>query len=171
MTGGALTPLTKEQVATLKSTFRLINAHQLGSLFYKKLFQQHPHLRSLFPADMGVQITKIISVIELIVFSFEEKSFDKFLLQDSLLIPLRNLGIKHAKKGVANEHYPIVNKLLLETIQEVGGSKINDEVMKTWTLALGHLTFAMLNDSIKESGESKTSDDPLSWIKKIIKRN
>jgi len=171
MTGGALTPLTGEQVATLKTTFRLLNTHQLGSLFYQKLFQQHPHLRSMFPEDMGIQIAKIISVIELTVFSFEEKSFDKFLLQDSLLVPLRDLGIKHSKKGIVNEQYPIVNKILLDSIREAGGNHINDEVMNAWTLALGHLTFAMLNESVTVPGANKISGDPISWIKKLIKRD
>jgi hemoglobin-like flavoprotein len=141
--------LSARQVQLLKSSFRAMDGSAYSDYFYKRLFESHPQLRALFPVDIADLKTKLMSVFELMVFSFEEKKLDEFALQDSLLVPLRNLGRMHEEKGVIPAHYPIANGLMLEALQYTMGKSHTEEIRQAWQLALTQITAAMLNTSIK----------------------
>jgi len=162
--------LTANQVSLLKHTFRALNTQQLGNRFYEKLFQQYPELRPMFSANLDDQITKIISVLELVIYSFEEKSANQYGLQESLLIPLYDLGKKHVQKGVMQSHYPIVNSVLLDSLAEELGTMLTEEGIAAWKLALDHLSFAMINPSLKPPSQiSRSLRDSFLFIKKLIR--
>jgi len=170
-----LAPLTKQQVALLKKSFRQLDSSRVASVFYAKLFERHPEVKPLFPTDMADLSSKLMSVFELVVFSFEEKTDNQFTLQESVIMPLRQLGRKHDEKGIEPRHYELANALLLEAMQETGPSFFTDDVVTVWKLALNQLTFAMLNKSItpstqveKESGLSLR--DTFSYIRKRLLR-
>jgi hemoglobin-like flavoprotein len=146
MTDAGLPPLTAEQVGQLKKTFRSIDTDRLAMRFYTSLFVRYPQLKSLFPSDLTELSTKIVSVFELIVFSFHPKEAGLYYLQHDVLLPLKSLGQLHAKKGVENKHYPLVNEMLLQSIREESAN-FDDQTELAWKLALNHLTVAMLNDS------------------------
>jgi hemoglobin-like flavoprotein len=141
-----LQPLTVEQVALLKHTFRVIDTDRLAMRFYTSLFVRHPEVRHLFPDDLTVLSTKIVSVFELVVHSFKERSNGEFLLQPEVIRPLRALGELHSQKGVINEYYGFVNDLLLKCIHEELPHDFSAETEIAWKLALNHLTVAMLSD-------------------------
>src|SRR5690348_17027746 len=101
-----LQPLTADQVALLKKTFRMMDVDRLAMRFYSGLFVKHPEVKPLFPDDLTVLSTKIVSVFELVIFSFRESSPGEFTLQQELLRPLRTLGELHSKKGVIDKYYP-----------------------------------------------------------------
>lgn len=144
-------PLTKDQVAILKKTFRLMNTDNMATRFYNHLFTRHPEVRSMFPQDMTEQRTKLISVFELVVFSFVEREPDRFFIQEEIIAPLRMLGKKHTEKGVQKIHYPIANDLLLRSIKEEAGYVFPAEAQEAWALALQHITTAMLTGTKKTS--------------------
>lgn len=158
MQSSPITFLTQHQVRLLERSFKALNADDYATLFYQKLFWQYPHLRSLFPVNLTDQKEKLMSVIELIVHSFDEKTPGKFALQESLILPLRHLGIKHEEKGVAPEHYPIANGLMLEIFALTLGDLYSDEIREAWQLALQHVTSAMLDNKIDiETPENQTA--------------
>jgi hypothetical protein len=95
-----------------------------------------------------------MSVFELVIYSFEEKQRGQFALQDSVLLPLRHLGILHENKGVAPAHYEVVNLLVLEGLQHSFGNEFTPEIKTAWSLALGHLSAAMLNKKLKPTDKS-----------------
>lgn len=142
-----LQPLTADQVALLKKTFRLMDVDRLAMRFYSGLFVKHPEVKSLFPDDLTVLSTKIVSVFELVVFSFRESSPNQFTLQEELLRPLRTLGELHSKKGVIDKYYPWVNELLLKSMHEECPGDFTPAAELAWKLALNHLTFAMLTNT------------------------
>jgi hemoglobin-like flavoprotein len=163
--------LTAKQVLLLKTSFRAMNASVYSDHFYKRLFELHPQLRALFPTDMAEQKAKLMSVFELIVYSFEEKKLNEFTLQDSLLVPLRNLGRKHEEKGVIQAHYPIANELMLETLQYALGKEYSEEIRQAWKLALAQITAAMLNNSVKtEQSGMETGDNWRDVFKNILQK-
>jgi hemoglobin-like flavoprotein len=170
MSKGKLKPLTKEQILILKKTFRLLDTDQLAKRFYAVLFTRYPEVRSLFTDDMNVQATKLISVFELVIFSFEERKPNQFFLQEQLMTPLRTLGKLHIEKGVANAHYPIANEILLESIKAEAGYVFSAEAEEAWKLALNHLSTAMLCNEI--ASETKTSPstlrDSFNYIKSLL---
>lgn len=141
--------LTASQVQLLKKSFRQLDAQAYSDYFYDTLFARHPEVRALFPADISELKTKLMSVFELVIFSFEEKQNGQYALQDALIVPLRHLGKTHEEKGVLPAHYSIANGLILETLAHIVGTRHTDEVKQAWQLALAHLTSAMLNDSVK----------------------
>lgn len=157
--------LTEQQVRLLKRSFRLMDPHKVTTRFYSKLFEQHPEIKTLF-SDTNELMEKLMSVLELVVFSFDEKTNGMFGLEDSLIVPLRHLGKKHEDKGVRPEHYPIANSLLLQSIEEELGTKQFAEVKGVWQNALEHLTAAMLNTSVDSSLNSRLPE--VSFFKHII---
>jgi hemoglobin-like flavoprotein len=169
MAAEKLRPLTWDQVAILKKTFRSLNTDRVASRFYSSLFEQHPEVQSLFPKDTSDLATKLISVFELIVFSFEERKPNQFYLQASIMVPLRSLGKKHEEKGVQNHHYPIANQLLLEAIRKEAGYVLPKEVEDAWKLALAHLTSAMLNEEVEDEIPRNTMRDTFNYIKALFK--
>jgi hemoglobin-like flavoprotein len=138
-------PLSSIQIELLKKTFRALDTDSLSKRFYTKLFIKHPEVRPLFPTDLTELSTKLISVFELVIFSFHEQSPNKFLLQKDVLIPLRTLGKKHMDKGVDNFYYPIANEILINSIKEEAGHLFSPEAEAAWKLAFHHITTAMLS--------------------------
>lgn len=141
--------LSQGQVTILKKSFRELQPEQFTSHFYFLLFETCPELKPLFVHDMTDQKIKFMSVLELIIFSFKEQMHGQYVLEDSILLPLRKLGILHEKKGVDPLHYIIGNNLLLETIEFCLVTQYDNEVKKAWSLALQHITQAMLNTKLR----------------------
>jgi hemoglobin-like flavoprotein len=141
--------LTAAQVQLLKKSFRQLNAQAYSDYFYKNLFERHPEVRPMFPADIEELKLKLMSVFELVMFSFEEKQDGQFALQEPLIIPLRHLGRTHEEKGVLPAHYQIANGLTLESLAHTLGTEHTPEIRQAWQLALAHLTSAMLNKSVQ----------------------
>jgi hemoglobin-like flavoprotein len=136
-------PLTEAEVALLKQTFRSMDRSRLAMRFYTSLFTKYPNLRSLFPSDLTELSNKIVSVFELVVFSFQLQSDGTYRLQQEVMQPLRSLGALHSEKGVEDAHYPIVNQILMESIR-MESSSFPVAAERAWKLALNHLTLAML---------------------------
>ncbi len=123
----------------------------------------------MFPEDMTEQRTKLISVFELVVFSFAEREPGRFFIQEEIIAPLRMLGKKHTEKGVQKVHYPIANELLLRSIEEEAGYVFPVEAQEAWELALRHITTAMLTDRKKISEENFQSlRETFNYIKGLL---
>ena len=140
--------LNGQQVSLLKKSYRLLEPLKLAALFYEKLFERYPQLKHLFPADHSDLMTKLMGVLELVVFSFEEKVPDRFLLQETMVIPLRDLGKKHDDRGVLPEHYAIANELLIESLHEKLGKDFSEPMRESWNVALAILSAAMQDASV-----------------------
>jgi len=139
--------LSALQITLLKKSFRHLPTDKVATEFYEKLFTRYPEVRAMFPTDMKELEIKLMSVCELVIFSFEEKETDQYRLQDALIIPLRELGRQHDDKGVMPEHYTIANQLLIDTLRNQVGEQFSSEVRTSWELALEHLTCVMLDRS------------------------
>jgi hemoglobin-like flavoprotein len=148
--------LTAAQVQLLKKSFRQLNAQAYSDYFYKNLFERHPEVRPMFPADIADLKLKLMSVFELVMFSFEEKQEGQFALQEPLIVPLRHLGRTHEEKGVLPAHYQIGNSLMLESLAHTLGAAHTPEIRQAWQLALAHLTSAMLNKSVRLPDQAKS---------------
>jgi hemoglobin-like flavoprotein len=137
--------LTTHQVVLLKNSLRLTNTEKLATEFYGALFSKYPQVKHLFPTDMKELGIKLMSVFELVIYSFEEKKTNRFSLQEELIKPMQELGKQHEAKGVMPDHYLIANDLLLEILAKENETLFTDEVKMSWKLALEHLTIAMLS--------------------------
>ncbi len=167
--------LTTSQVAALKKSLRLLDTENLAAEFYETLFKRYPQVKHMFPTDMKELGIKLMSVFELVIYSFDEKNHNAFSLQDALIKPMQELGKQHEAKGVAPEHYTIANNLLLEIIVKQNKTVFNQEVESSWRLALEHLTVAMLSRTSSKGLEpyvdSTLRDTFHSIMKKVLKSN
>ena len=57
---------------------------------------------------------------------------------------LQALGKRHAKYGVAEEHFPIVGKALIETLSAAMGDAFTDEVKDAWVEIYGVIQAQMI---------------------------
>jgi hypothetical protein len=111
----------------------------------------------MFPTDMNVLKTKLVSVFELVAFSFVKTKSGKYALEPELLLPLQNLGKLHEEKGVERSHYGIVNNLIPKVFAYCLGPAMTKTIDRSWRLALAQLTHAMLNtDPIASKSDNKS---------------
>ncbi|NOS94334.1 MAG: hypothetical protein HOP30_20665 [Cyclobacteriaceae bacterium] len=166
--------LTSNQVAALKKSLRQLDTEKLAGEFYETLFTRFPQVKPMFPTDMKELGIKLMSVFELVIYSFEEKSHNQFSLQDTLIKPMQELGKQHEAKGVVPEHYTIANNLLLEVLVKQNKATFSAEVETSWKLALEHLTVAMLsrNDdkALLPATEHTLRDTFHSIMKKVLRK-
>lgn len=117
--------------------FILKNEEQFAARFYEKIFARAPHVRALFKRDMVGQGRLLTHMLAGIVYSLSRPEF--------LKMGLKTLGRSHEKYGVKAEYYPLVQEILLETIQEELGDFYTVRLGEAWNKALGFITAEMAN--------------------------
>ena len=119
--------MTPRQIELIENSWDYIvtNTSEAGKLFYDRLFQESPHLRSLFKDDMRDQERKLIS---LITFAVSKVNNIGEIVKD-----VEALGTRHKGYGVKDEHYANVASALLWTLEKGLGNRWDDEHKKAWT--------------------------------------
>jgi hemoglobin-like flavoprotein len=121
------------------------NSVQVGTIFYRRLFEIDPSLRPLFSATlMDEQIRKLTTMLDLIV--------DWLDLPEKLVPVLKQLGERHTKYGVMDEHYGKVGSALLGTLEEGLGDAFTPELRAAWTEAFVLISSLMRRGAAKISG-------------------
>jgi hemoglobin-like flavoprotein len=104
--------MTPEQVALVQSTWQKVVpiAGTAADLFYDKVFELAPGVRSMFPDDMTSQKAKLVSIMNTVVTSLHEI--------ETLVPTIEELGRFHGGKDVKPEHYGVVAEALLWTLEQ-----------------------------------------------------
>lgn len=118
------------------------NAETAGALFYERLFQLDPSLRSLFTADVKEQGRKLMTMIGLAVRGLDDLN--------ALLPLVKELGARHAGYGVRERHYDIVARALLDTLETGLGDGFTPAVKEAWIE-----TYAALAAVMKQAAPAK----------------
>ena len=113
-----------------------------ADLFYKKLFETDPKLRSLFPTDMEGQKKKLLSMLGAAVAGLNNV--------DELVPIVQSLGRRHARYRVTEADYGTVAGALLWTLEQGLGDEWNDELKAAWTEIYTVLSGAMLDAAAKK---------------------
>ena len=102
--------MTANQQALVRQSFELLreNARPFMLLFYGKLFEMDPSVRSLFHNDISLQGRKLMDMLAEVVSSLENFQ--------PLRSRLAELGRKYASYGVRSEQYEILMSVLLWVI-------------------------------------------------------
>ncbi|MGC4022616.1 MAG: ATP-binding protein [Cyclobacteriaceae bacterium] len=134
--------LTTKQTELVESSwdYVLLNSHEAGAVFYKRLFALDPSLRQLFKGDIQLQSQKLVAMVTFAV--------HKLSHLDEIIADIKALGVAHHKKYVMPEHYPIVASALLWTLEKSLGNHWNDEIRDAWTHVYNMLAKVMI-----EAGE------------------
>ncbi len=119
--------MTPEQIALVQANWAAVEpiAPQAADLFYGKLFELDPSLRSMFPEDMAEQKKKLMDMLAVAV-----KGLTRL---DAIVPAVRQLGQRHVKYGVKDEQYGTVAGALLWTLGQGLGDQFTDEAKAAWT--------------------------------------
>jgi hemoglobin-like flavoprotein len=131
--------VTDVQRKLVQSTFAAIVpvADDAAMLFYQRLFEIAPELRSMFRGDMTEQRKKLMQMLTAAV-----KGLDRL---EQLVPVVEDLGRRHAGYGVEDRHYDTVGEALLWTLEMGLGAAFTADVKDAWATVYGVLATTMKN--------------------------
>jgi len=136
--------LTLRQIELVQSSFAIIApiADDAAALFYRRLFEIDPSLEQMFKGDMPSQRQKLMQMLTAAV-----KGLPRL---DRLVPVVEDLGRRHVRYGVMDEHYDTVGAALLWTLEKGLGNAFTAEVREAWTTVYGLLATTMKSAAAKQ---------------------
>lgn len=130
--------LTDDEADLVRASFRELSLRQVTAslVFYDRLFEIAPALRPLFPADMGEQGTKMMSMLGIVVSQIHDL--------EALAPVVRDLARRHVGYGARPGHYALVGEALLWTLARGLGEDFTPAARAAWEKAYGALAATML---------------------------
>ena len=121
--------MTPKQIDLVQQSFADVKpiAGEAAGLFYARLFDLDPGLRTMFKGDMAKQGQMLMSMIGAAVAGLRNL--------ETLAPVVRNLGKRHVSYGVRTEHYATVGSALIWTLEKGLGEKFGPDVRDAWTEA------------------------------------
>lgn len=111
-------------------------ADKVGPMFYARLFETHPNLRSMFAQDIQPQARKLVQMLAVVVGSLHKL--------DAILPAVRDLARRHNGYGVVEAHYAVVGETLLWTLAQGLGEAFTPAVRQAWASAFAALSGVMI---------------------------
>jgi len=132
--------MTPDQVKLVQESFAKVApiSEQAAILFYDRLFEIAPQVKSMFPDDMTEQRRKLMATLAVVV-----KGLDNL---ESILPAASALAKRHVSYGAKPAHYPVVGAALLWTLEKGLGGAWTPEVAEAWTAAYGTLSGYMISE-------------------------
>lgn len=118
--------MSPEETKLVRDSFAKIApiSDQAAALFYTRLFELDPSLRSLFHGDMAAQGRKLMQSLALCVGSLDRLA--------TIVPAVRELGRRHAGYQVRDEHYETVGAALLWTLEKGLGADFTPDTRAAW---------------------------------------
>jgi nitric oxide dioxygenase len=119
--------MTPNTIDNVQRTFNVIApiADSAAALFYSKLFELDPSLRSMFKADMTDQGKKLMQILGVAVSSLKNL--------EAIVPAVQDLGRRHVKYGVRPQHYNTVAEAILWMLAQTLGNAFTPEIKQSWT--------------------------------------
>ena len=135
--------MTPEQVFLVQKSWRQVLpiADTAAELFYTRLFTLDPSVKPLFKGDMKAQGRKLMAMIGTAVGGLSKL--------DSIVPAVQDLGRRHVKYGVKNQHYDTVGAALLWTLEQGLGEAFTPDVKSAWITVYGVLATTMKDAAAK----------------------
>ena len=137
--------MTPEQVNLVQQSFAKVApiSEQAAALFYDRLFEVAPAVRSMFPDDMTEQRKKLMATLAVVV---------NGLTNPEAVLPAASaLAKRHVSYGAKPEHYPVVGGALLWTLEKGLGDAWTSDTAAAWTAAYGTLSGYMISEAYGRS--------------------
>jgi hemoglobin-like flavoprotein len=141
--------MTPKQIELVQNSWDYVinNVAEAGEIFYEKLFEKDPQLRSMFSTDIKEQSRKLIGII-----TFAVKKLNNL---SEVIGDVQALGKRHGRYGVQPSHYVIVGDSLLWALEKGLGERWNEEVKEAWTRLYTTLAEIMIHAAKEESAARK----------------
>ncbi|MBT6048019.1 hemin receptor [candidate division WWE3 bacterium] len=129
-----------DQIMLVQNTFDKVRpiSEEAAKLFYNRLFELAPSLKSLFKGDMKTQGRMLMQMLDYAVTGLDRL--------DTIILAIQNLGIRHVGYGVKDEYYETVGEALLWTLEQSLGKDFTQDVKDAWTEA-----YKLLSDIMKSA--------------------
>jgi hemoglobin-like flavoprotein len=143
--------VTPEQIKLIKLSFAPLIGRKLeaGKLFYQRLFEIAPDVKSMFKSDINAQADKLMSTLGLVIANLQDAP--------TLVSMLENLGQKHVGYGVQEEHYDKVGAALLWTLEKMLGDAFTNEAKIAWSDLYQTAASVMRGTALKKGSSSGPS--------------
>lgn len=128
-----------EQVKLVQESWAMVEpiADTAAELFYGRLFETAPEVKPLFSGDMKAQGKKLMAMITVAV---------KGLSNLEAIVPaVQELGKRHLKYNVKEEHYAVVGSSLLWTLEQGLGEAFTPDTKEAWISVYGVLSSTMID--------------------------
>lgn len=137
--------MTPQEIALVQTTFKSVIPIKdvAADLFYNKLFELDPALRTLFKGDIKEQGKKLMATLGVAVSGLTNL--------ETIIPTVQKLGADHAGFGVKEKDYMTVAKALLWTLEQGLGDAFTPDVKAAWTEAYMTLSGVMI-DAAKDVG-------------------
>ena len=132
--------MTTSQVKLVQESFQKVVpiADQAAAIFYTKLFELDPTLKSMFKTDIAEQGKKLMTMIGTAVGGLNHL--------DKIVPAVQELGKRHVDYGVKPDHYNTVATALLYTLETGLGSAWTPEVKEAWIAV-----YVLLSQTMKDA--------------------
>ena len=133
--------MTPDQVNIVQQSFAKVApiADQAAVMFYDRLFEIAPTVKTMFPAEMGEQRRKLMATLAIVVNGLSSL--------EMILPAASSLATRHVAYGAKPEHYPVVGEALLWTLQKGLGADWTADVADAWTAAYATLSGYMISQA------------------------
>ncbi len=120
-------------------------AEQAAVIFYDRLFDVAPAVRSMFPDDLSEQRKKLMATLAVVVNGLTNL--------EAVLPAASALAKRHVGYGAKPEHYPVVGGALLWTLEKGLGDAWTPDVAAAWTAAYRTLSGYMISEAYPQAAE------------------
>ena len=129
--------MTPHEIQLVQTTFKSVApiADQAADLFYGRLFEIAPEVRSLFPEDLSGQKKKLMGMLATAVTNLHQV--------EKIVPAVQDLGRRHVGYGVTAAHYEPVGEALIWTLDKGLGEAFTPEVKGAWVAAYTTLSGVM----------------------------
>src|SRR5262245_40192907 len=133
--------MTPDQVQLVQQSFSKVApiSDQAAIMFYDRLFEVAPQVRTMFPDDISEQRKKLMATLAVVVNGLSDLP--------SILPAASALATRHVAYGAKAEHYPVVGGALLWTLEKGLGEAWTPEVASAWAAAYGTLSNFMITEA------------------------
>jgi nitric oxide dioxygenase len=132
--------MTPDQIKLVQDSFAKVApiSQAAAVLFYDRLFEIAPSVKTMFPTDMTEQRKKLMATLAVVVNGLGNLA--------SILPAASALAKRHVNYGAKPEHYPVVGAALLWTLEKGLGDAWTPEVAEAWTAAYATLSGYMIGE-------------------------
>ena len=118
--------MTPEEIKLVKDSWAKVVpiSDTAAELFYGKLFELDPSVRSMFKGDMKEQGRKLMAILNTAV-----NALDKL---DTIVPAVQAMGKRHVDYGVKDEHYDTVGEALIWTLGAGLKDAFTDDTKAAW---------------------------------------
>ena len=133
--------MTPAQIDLVQSSFAKVApiAETAADLFYGRLFEIAPEVKSLFRGDMKEQGRKLMTTLGVVVNNLKNP--------DVIVPAAKALAVKHIAYGVTAAHYAPAGAALIWTLEQGLGDDFTPVTRDAWIAAYASLSGVMIDEA------------------------